>query len=456
MATKKGFFQKPDQKKQYSENLLSNVDSAYRPKGKGRVRNPISSNTMSGEEAETFDEPLTQLQESAQHGRYKNPVGYAFAGPQAKRQKRQAQAESTAPTHLEAETPVAAEPAAFEAVTTAQKEVVSQPEIQVRTGAVPKKKKSEVAIQKSTPKKSKKLSEPEIRVRTGNLVQEESQPEIQVRTGNPFFGKPVAGPTLETTVAFELLQAAIMLEAMQELEADVQETKGNYEPVEATEVQAVKTMGNLFFKAPAPNPIQYELDFDSIDTKEFEQSEPVEQKSEPPSVSIEVCQQDADPSTFFMSFSKPEAAQDFGESLNASGADLYEEPLTQEASAAELGLSFDPQSYRKEKTTAMLNVPKQGIKRSNRGTIEAVFQPNGNVVKAQYNRCGILTEVKVGAAMKLTRSARTGDWTMSYCDGSQPVNRISNVAFDRLGNLCFCTEDGHTTVICADGSVVEK
>jgi hypothetical protein len=181
------------------------------------------------------------------------------------------------------------------------------------------------------------------------------EPEIQVRTGNI-----VAGPTLETSAAFELLQPAVMLEAMQALEVDVQESSGNYEPIE-------------------------------------------------------------------------------------------------ENSAAEVGLSFDAEACREDtKKTRFLNVPKQGIKRSRRGTIEAVFQPNGNIVQAQYNRCGILIEVRVGGAMKLTRAADTGKWTMYYMDGSQPVNRVKGVAFDRLGNLSYSTEDGRTTVICADGRVIEK
>ena len=176
---------------------------------------------------------------------------------------------------------------------------------------------------------------------------------------------------------------------------------------------------------------------------EFQQTEILEQQLEVQAAPVEICQKEEDPAS--------------AETLDASDAELFEEPLTKEASAAELGLSFDPDVYRKDrKKTQVLNAPKQGIKRSHRGTIEAVFQPNGKVVEAQYNRCGILTEVSVGDAVKLTRAADTGKWTMNYLDGSQPVNRISNVAFDRLGNLCYSTEDGRTTVICADGRVVEK
>ncbi len=435
MPAKKGFFQKTDTKKQYSQNVLNNVEDAYRPKNRGRVRNPISSNTMSGEEeANDSEAPLTQMQDKAPQTRFKKPVGYAFAGPQAKRQKQDAQADASTPTQAVVNQPAAV---VFSPPAQIAKNVVEEkspePEIQVRTGK-PAKKKTDIAIQKRAPKKSKRMSEPEIQVRTGSFVQKPSEPEIQVRTGS-LLKKPsqpeiqvrtgdiVAGPTLETSVALELMQAAIMLEAMQALEVDVQETRGNYEPLEESEVKAAKSLilQNLFSKTTAKSEAQYELDLDSISDldsiamDEFQQTEIVETQIQ------------------------------------------LEPRPTEEISAAECGLSFDPEAFGKDtKKTRFLNVPKQGIKRSHRGTIEAVFQPNGNIVQAQYNCCGILIEVNVGGAVKLTRAADTGKWTMSYLDGSQPVNRVKGVAFDRLGNLCYSTEDGRTTVICADGRVIEK
>ncbi|MBA3993170.1 MAG: hypothetical protein C0469_06545 [Cyanobacteria bacterium DS2.3.42] len=424
MAAKKGLFQKTDQKKQYSENVLNGVESSYRPKNRGRVKNPISSNTMSGEEEEDFAEPLINQQDSTQQSRFRKPVNYAFAGPQAKRQKNQAKVEAALPAQtvesLQTQAPVAEFAQAVEAEFVVVEDVEQakpEPEIQVRTGK-PLKKKTGVAMQKVAAKKSKKLSQPEIQVFTGNPSKKLSQPEIQVITGNP------------------------LLEAMQELEVDVQESKGNYEPIEEAEIQAAKSLGfqRLFNLPPAKNALQYELDLDSIGMDEFQQSaavhlppQPDTRESNPPPDIVQV------------------------ETLDATDAELFEEPLTEAVSAAELGLSFDPLAYdRDKKKTMALNPPKQGIKRSHRGTIEAVFQPNGRVVEAQYNRCGILIEVNVAGSMKLTRSAVNGMWTMSFCDESQPVNKVSNVSFDRLGNLCYSTEDGRTTVICADGRVVEK
>ena len=167
---------------------------------------------------------------------------------------------------------------------------------------------------------------------------------------------------------------------MQALEADVQETRGNYEPIQESEIQSARELGlqGLLCNQPEPNVVH-------------------------------------------------------------------------------LGLTFEPQDYRNDaKKTQMLNLPTQGIKRSNRGTIEAVYQANGNVVQAQYNRCGILIEVSIAGAMRFSRSAETGKWSMSYADCSPPVNSVANVAFDRLGNLCFNTDDGQTTMICADGRVIER
>lgn len=472
MAAKKGFFQKADKKKQYSDNVLNNVESAYRPKNRGRVKNPISSNTMSGEEPDTLEENVEQELQSTQEGRRRNPVGYAFAGPQAKRQKLEAQAEVNASAKVVAKgeekeevasAKVFAAPLGFEQ----SAKPASEPKVEI------KKRKTQIGMPKNTPKKSRKLSQPEIRVTTGMVEKKLSQPEIRVTTGlhvNESFQPEIQA--VEPTAAVQekipaVSEVSEVLEAMQTLEADVQASKGNYEPIQESELQTARSMGflRLFSNRQAINEMQYELEFDSISADEFDQSQ--EMKHPEP--------QALDGNAHLMSFEAAPIAEEIDQNIAdsiadgiadeiadtiseiAAQAELFEEPLFDQARSAELGLSFEPQNYRKDtKKTQFLTVPTQGIRRSNRGTIEAVFQPNGKVVEAQYNRCGILIEVSVAGAMKLTRSAETGRWSMSYSDGSQPVNSVSNVAFDRLGNLCYITEDGHTTVICADGRVVEK
>lgn len=294
MAAKKGFFQKADQKKQYSQKVLHDVEDAYRPKNKRRAQNPISSNTLSGEELDSEGETLQPKQNVSKPSRFKKAVDYAFAGPQAKQKK----------------------------------------PVETKSQSVPQEKAQTVSAQVFAPPDSLR----------------EAQPPTDV------------------------------LEAMQALEADVQETRGNYEPIQEAEIQSVRELGLQSLLCNVPEP-----------------------------------------------------------------------------SVMHLGLSFEPQDYRNDaKKTQMLNLPTQGIKRSNRGTIEAVYQPNGNVVQAQYNRCGILIEVSIAGAMRLFRSAETGRWSISYADGSLPVNSVANVAFDRLGNLCFSTDDGKTTMICADGRVIER
>ncbi len=512
MAGKKGFFQKADQKKQYSENVLNNVDSVYRPKNRGRVKNPMSSNTMSGEEPGTLEGFDEQVAEVMQKSSLRNPVGYAFAGPQAKRQKMEAQAQANASAKVVAagdddldsgtSATVFAAPPGFAKTAQPVPEVnaapveyadfveiadtsAPEPEIQVRTGRA-SKKKTDVAIQKSKPKNSRKLSQPEIQVRTGALAPKLSQPEIQVRTGalapkpsQPEIRvrrgsrskklslpeiqvteerleekteaevQPITGLKIDQQVAIELIQVADVLEAMQALEADVQESQGHYEPLQESEIQLARSLGfeGLFFKAPRKIELQYELDLSSPVAVELQQEQVEPENAAPIDLDApdEIDAQD-------------EAIDDTVDDalLCAEAADLYDEPLLEAASAAELGLVFEPQNYRKDtKKTQFLTIPKQGIKRSNRGTIEAVFQPNGKVVEAQYNRCGILIEVSVAGAMKLTRSAETGKWTMSYSDGSQPDNSISSVNFDRHGNLSYRTEDGTMTVICSDGSIIQ-
>lgn len=444
MAAKKGFFQKADQKKQYSQNVLNNVESAYRPKKKSRAKNPISSNTISGEDPDELEENVESQQQSTQPGGYRNPVAYAFAGPQAKRKKLEAQAEANASAKIvcpgESQDEVAAA-VVFAAPHGFAQNTESAPEPK----EVSRKRKSQVDVTKKSQKKSQKLSRPEILVRTGSIANQLPEPEIRVTTGvlpchtNAAELELPQPLKIEPETAAETEQGTDVLEAMKALEADLLVSKGRYEPIEESEIQVARAMGfkSLFCCQPATNEMQYELEFDSISADEFDQSQ-VMQQVQPAS------HQNAS-----------EVAQTICELV--AEAELFEETLIDQASSAELGLSFEPQNYRKDtKKTQFLTLPQQGIRRSNRGTIEAVFQPNGKVVEAQYNRCGILIEVSVAGAMKLTRSAQTGRWTISYSDGGQPVDSISNVAFDRLGNLCYSTEDGHTTVICADGRVVEK
>lgn len=378
MAVKKGFFQKADQKKQYSEKVLHNVEDAYRPKNKRRAQNPISSNTMSGEDPDAHNfqqEALGAKQDLSAQSRFKKAVNYAFAGPQAK-QKKQVETKSQSVAQ-EKEDAATAQVFAPPASVRAQQEQSGKEQYQKEKAA---KKKTEEPKKRNATKKSIKLSKPEIHVRTGHI---EVQPELAIES------KPVSD----------------VFEAMQALEADVQETRGNYEPIQESEIQSARKLGlkSLFSQKSLPQteliPLdrQYQLEFDEISSAEFH------------------------------------------------------------CSTGDLGLSFEPQDYRHDaKKTQMLNLPSQGIKRSNRGTIEAVYQPNGNVVQAQYNRCGILIEVSVAGAMRLTRSAETGRWSISYADGTPTVNSVANVAFDRLGNLCFSTDDGQTTMICADGRVIER
>lgn len=235
MAGKIGFFQKGDQRKQYSNNVLNNVESAYRPKNKGRVKNPISSNTLSGEEPEALEENFELQQQSAQQGRYRNPVGYAFAGPQAKRQKMAAQTEADASAKILAKGEDQNEPPSI-------------------VFAAPPGLEKTVDPVKRQPKKSRKLS----------------QPEIQVRTGNPF-RQPEPEPEVQNQEVLAAMQEREVLAAMQQLEADVQESKGNYEPIKESEIEIAKSLGfkHLFCNRPALYELQYELEFDLISTDEF-------------------------------------------------------------------------------------------------------------------------------------------------------------------------------------------
>jgi hypothetical protein len=239
MAGKIGFFQKGDQKKQYSDNVLNNVESAYRPKNRGRARNPISSNTLSGEEPESLEENFELQQQLTQQGRYRNPVGYAFAGPQAKRQKLAAQTEAN----------VSAKNLAKE------EEQGDAPAI---VFAAPAGLEKTVEPVKRQPKKSRKLSQPEIQVRTGNPFQ---QPEREA---------PVQPQAQKQEVLVETQEDEV-LAAMQQLEADVQESKGNYEPIKESEIEVARSLGfkHLFCNRPARRELQYELEFDLISTDEF-------------------------------------------------------------------------------------------------------------------------------------------------------------------------------------------
>lgn len=444
MAAKKGFFQKADQKKQYSENVLNNADETYRPKSRGRVKNPMSSNTMSGEEVDTFTDPLHLSRSASLQSNSKGSIGSAFTGPLAKQKKLEAQ-------RMEAERPQTSQPKET-AIQNAQAQIQPSQEVQAqsffnaaRLGRG--KKKTDIAMRVRAPKQPKKLSNADLNTQSEphdyaevTEISEEQLSELSLPQS--IFAAPagcrnmplVESPQLECA-QFEAPQIETdsnIVEAMRALEDDVQESRGCYEPIQESEVEMARALGfqKLCFRAPAAHEMAYELEFDQISADEFAHQAP----AQPLSGMIPLEEQ-----------------------LRDASVELIAEPLTENSESADLGLVFEPQDYRRDlKKTRMLSIPKQGVKRSHRGTIEAVFQPNGRVVEAQYNRCGILIEVSVAGAMKLTRSAETGKWTMSYSDGSQPVDEVDNVTFDRLGNLSYSTADGAMTVICADGTILQK
>ncbi len=82
----------------------------------------------------------------------------------------------------------------------------------------------------------------------------------------------------------------------------------------------------------------------------FEQTEAIELQPQPeivePGLQPETVELIQEPETVGLNL-QPDTAQ--VEMLDATDAELFEEPLTGEISAAELGLSFDPQAFGKDR-----------------------------------------------------------------------------------------------------------
>ncbi len=104
--------------------------------------------------------------------------------------------------------------------------------------------------------------------------------------------------------------------------------------------------------------------------------------------------------------------------------------------------------------TAFFKLPKSGVVRSSRGTVELLVHKNGRTFRPNYNKVGILLRVDVSDGFALVRSTNGTSWQMLDKDGESIENeRIHTVAFDKRGNLWYETVGGRKVVFHIDGNV---
>lgn len=110
--------------------------------------------------------------------------------------------------------------------------------------------------------------------------------------------------------------------------------------------------------------------------------------------------------------------------------------------------------WRRNKT-AILRVPKKGVVRSSRGTVELLVHADGRTFKPSYNKCGILVGVHCSDGFTLLRNACSGEWNLFGPDGSiTNEDTISSVSFDKRGNLSYQSDSGRIVTLKVDGTIV--
>ncbi len=107
--------------------------------------------------------------------------------------------------------------------------------------------------------------------------------------------------------------------------------------------------------------------------------------------------------------------------------------------------------------TQLLQIPKEGLVRSRRGTIEMVVQRNGRILTPEYNNVGVLKSVSTSDGIMFKMNSDGKGWSISDRSGKQ-INSspIVSVAFDKKGNLTYQAADGKKTTMYLDGSTVTE
>lgn len=115
--------------------------------------------------------------------------------------------------------------------------------------------------------------------------------------------------------------------------------------------------------------------------------------------------------------------------------------------------TFDDPERLKEGKTGILRLPKEGVVKSSRGTVQLLVQKNGRTMKPRYNQCGLLIGVEMSDGWELVYMPKRNRWVIFNHDGTTPLPlKITSVSFDQKGNLWYVTADGQRTIFYTDGT----
>jgi hypothetical protein len=95
------------------------------------------------------------------------------------------------------------------------------------------------------------------------------------------------------------------------------------------------------------------------------------------------------------------------------------------------------------------------ISHTERGTIEQIQHPTGNVITPKYNKCGIIVGLEFCDGTKVVRSEEPGSKEFIIFDpqGNAVTDvQIVGLTLDKKGNIICKTGDGGKFTIFADGS----
>lgn len=104
--------------------------------------------------------------------------------------------------------------------------------------------------------------------------------------------------------------------------------------------------------------------------------------------------------------------------------------------------------------TELLNIPKVGVVRGHRGTLELVVLQSGLVLTPSYNSIGMLKSVKTSDGLTFAQAPDGKTWDILDKSG-EALNKlpITSLTFDKKGNLSFISSDGTSATLNIDGSV---
>lgn len=95
-----------------------------------------------------------------------------------------------------------------------------------------------------------------------------------------------------------------------------------------------------------------------------------------------------------------------------------------------------------------------GLSKTERGTIEVIWRPDGRSITPIYNMVGILKGIEFGDGTKYLRK-ENDEWVVLDAAGQEvPEQKIARLIIDKGGNVTIFAPNGEKTTLLVSGETI--